>query len=45
MCMEEFVEKLIEKGFFDLEMCFDAKKAVEFGYVDENNKIWIKAKC
>ena len=25
--------------------CFDAKKAVEFGHEDENNKIWIKAKC
>ena len=25
--------------------CFDAKKAVEFGYEDENNNIWIKAKC
>ena len=25
--------------------CFDAKKAVEFGFEDENNKIWIKAKC
>ena len=25
--------------------CFDAKKSVEFGYEDENNKIWIKAKC
>ena len=30
MCIEEFIEKLIEKGFFDLEMCFDAKKAFEY---------------
>ena len=23
----------------------DARKAVEFGYEDENNKSWIKSKC
>tara|TARA_Y100000389_G_scaffold203761_1_gene253328 strand:+ start:1353 stop:2570 length:1218 start_codon:yes stop_codon:yes gene_type:complete len=39
MCIEEFIEKLIKKGFFDLEMCSDAKKSYEY-LMKKNNEYY-----